>query len=157
MKSSIIMTLLFFTATFLWTAQAQDNTFVGSTPCTQGTRPLPGIPRDRGCELIKWELRLTGGPAAGNYTLTCAYGLPKQGTRGFINGGYHLRREGKWKLSKGTTAMPSAAIYRLDPDKPSESISFLRLNENIIHLLDSHQQLMMGTSAWSYTLSKLPK
>jgi hypothetical protein len=130
-------------------AQAQDQTFVGSTPCSEVTRPLPGIPHDRECELIKWELRLSGGPEAGSYSLFCSYGLSKQGTRGFINGGYQLRREGKWVLRKG--------VYRLDPDKPLESIAFRRLNENLIHLLDDHQQLMVGTGAWSYTLSKLPK
>jgi len=80
--------------------------------------------------------------------------MPKQGTKGFIQG-KQLHREGKWIMVKGTGTNPAAIIYRLDPDKPLESISFLRLNENLIHLLDSDQQLMTGTGAWSYTLNRV--
>ena len=87
--------------------------------------------------------------------LDCDYGMPKQGTRDFINGGNHLHREGRWMIIQGAPANPSAIIYRLDPDKPAESISFVRLNENLLHLLDDHGQLMIGTGAWSYTLSRI--
>ncbi|MGZ3944914.1 MAG: hypothetical protein ACXVJB_08215 [Mucilaginibacter sp.] len=128
--------------------------FVASTPCSFGTRPLPGIPADAGCELIKWQLKLFGSGALGTYILDCDYGLPKQGTRGFIHGGKHLHREGKWTVVKGNT-YPNAEIYRLDPDQPKASISFIRLNENLLHLLDSDQHLMIGTGGWSYTLSKV--
>jgi hypothetical protein len=136
------------------------DVFVASTPCSAGTRPLPGIPAEAGCELIKWELKLsgdTGKQGSGTYILDCDYGMPKQGTRGFINGGTHLHREGKWVIIKGTGTNPSAVIYRLDPDKPRSSISFLRLNESLLHLLDSHQQLMIGTGAWSYTLNRVQR
>ena len=125
--------------------------FVASTPCTAGTRPVPGIPKDIGCELIKWKLQLF----KDTYILDCDYGMPKQGTRGFINGGKHLHKEGKWTTEKGSGTDPAAVIYRLDPDKPAASISFLRLNDNLLHLLDSHCQLMIGTGAWSYTLNRL--
>jgi len=132
--------------------------FVASTPCSSGTRPLPGIPEGAGCELIKWELKLSGGTGkqmSGTYILNCDYGMPKQGTRGFIDGGKHLFREGKWIIMRGRGTNPSAIIYRLDPDKPLVAVSFLRLNENLIHLLDSHQRLMIGTGAWSYTLNRV--
>ena len=133
--------------------------FVASTPCSAGTRPLPDIPQGKGgCELIKWHLALSGiagNKTSGAYVLDCDYGMPKQGTRGFINGGTHLHREGKWIIEKGIPANPSAILYRLDPDKPAESISFIRLNENLLHLLDDHGQLMIGTGAWSYTLNRI--
>jgi hypothetical protein len=132
--------------------------FVASTPCSEGTKPLPGISREAGCELIKWELRLfgdTGKHTSGNYILDCTYGMPKQGTRGFINGGSRLHREGKWTIIKGTGTSPAAIIYRLDPGKPQVSVSFLRLNKNLLHLLDSRNQLMIGTGAWSYTLNRI--
>jgi len=130
--------------------------YVASTPCSSGTKPLPGIPADAGCELIKWQLKLFGSGEKSNpgtYILDCDYGLPKQGTRGFINGGKHIHREGKWAIVKGST-YPNAGIYRLDPDQPKVSISFIRLNENLLHLLDSDQHLMIGTGAWSYTLNR---
>jgi hypothetical protein len=132
--------------------------FVASTPCSGGTRPLPDIPREAGCELIKWKLQLfgdTGKHTSGIYILDCTYGMPKQGTRGFINGGNRLHREGKWTIIKGTGTNPAAIIYRLDPDKPQASVSFLRLNKDLLHLLDSRNQLMIGTGAWSYTLNRI--
>ena len=134
-----------------------SSVYVASTPCSTGTRPVPGIPPGKtGCELIKWKLKLlSDNSTSGTYVLDCNYGMPKQGTRGFINGGAHLHREGKWVTEKGAATGPSAIVYRLDPDKSAESISFLRLNENLLHLLDSHNQLMNGTGAWSYTLSKV--
>jgi len=130
--------------------------FVASTPCSAGTRPLPGIPESAGCELIKWKLKLFGGAGAGTYVLDCDYGLPRQGTRGFIQVGQHLHKEGKWVIIKGAGANPAAIVYRFDPDNPPASVSFLRLNENLLHLLDSKQQLMIGTGAWSYTLNRVP-
>src|ERR1700757_3276507 len=123
---------LFFTASYVH-GQA-PGVFVASTPCSSGTRPLPGIPADAGCELIKWRLKLSGigaGSNPGTYVLDCDYGLPKQGTRNFINGGNHIHREGKWIAVKGTTLYPHAIIYRLDPDQPKVSISFIGLNENL--------------------------
>jgi hypothetical protein len=138
---------------------AAPAVFVASTPCSPGTKPLPGIPMEAGCELIKWELRLSGGTGKrnmGTYTLHCTYGMPKQGTRGFINGGSRIHREGVWTMRKGVPTNPAAIIYVLDPEKPPAAISFLRLNENLLHLLDSHNQLMIGTGAWSYTLNQIP-
>jgi len=132
--------------------------FVASTPCSQGTKPLPGIPTYAGCELIKWKLKLFGGngkQTSGTYILNFTYGMPKQGTRGFINGGSRVRREGKWSITKGAMTDPSAVVYRLDPDKPLVSVSLIRLNENLLHLLDSRQRLMIGTGAWSYTLNRI--
>jgi hypothetical protein len=137
----------------------QTITFVASTPCSTRTRPVPGIPKGKtGCELIKWRLQLKGAgnkESPGTYILDCDYGMPKQGTRGFINGGNHLHREGKWVVIKSSSASQSPIIYKLDPDKPAESISFTQLNENLLHLLDDHGQLMIGTGAWSYTLSRI--
>lgn len=160
MKRQVAIILICMLSQFFATTHVygQAGTFVASTPCSTGTRPVPGIPPGKyGCELIKWHLILSGigdNKTSGTYLLDCDYGMPKQGTRGFINGGNRLHREGKWVMVYDTPANSSAVIYTLDPDKPAESISFVRLNGNLLHLLDSRGQLMIGTGAWSYTLSK---
>jgi len=145
---------LFFTASL---AHGQEPVvYVASTPCSPGTKPVPGIPPDAGCELIKWHLKLSGTGEKSNpgtYILDCDYGLPKQGTRGFIHDN-HIHREGKWVIEKGST-YPGTEIYRLDPDQPKATIAFLKLNESLLHLLDSDRHLMIGTGGWSYTLSKV--
>jgi len=140
--------------------------YVASTPCTAGTRPLPGIPREAACELMLWKLQLLGDAGktlsrsagevrSGTYVLDCDYGLPRQGTKGLINGGQHLHRDGNWAIVKGKKGDPSAVIYRLDPDKPQEAVSFLRLNANVLHLLDGDQRLMIGTAGWSYSFNSI--
>ena len=133
--------------------------FVASTPCTAGSRPLPGMTPAGKCELMKWRLQLfsiAGDSSTGSYILDCDYGIAKQGTRGLVNGGTHLHREGKWATQTGTTGNPTALVLCLDPDQPAASVCLLRLSDKLLHLLDSDKQLMTGTGAWSYTLNKLP-
>jgi hypothetical protein len=132
--------------------------FVASTPCSQGTRPLPGIAVNTDCELIKWKLTLyqdeiTKTPTT--YKLRSLYGLPKQGTKGFIGGGKKIEMEGKWTIVNGTPSDRHAIVYQLHDMEANKTISFLKLNDNLLHVLDSEQHLMIGSAAWSYTLNRI--
>jgi len=64
--------------------------------------------------------------------------------------------EGKWTIGKGIRSNSNAIVYRLHDIKTNKTISFLKLNDNLLHLLDSDQRLMIGTAAWSYTLNRVP-
>lgn len=131
--------------------------FAGSTPCSEGTRPVPGMSVNTDCELIKWKLTLfqdESGKKTTTYKLHCGYGLPKQGTPGLINGGENVDIEGNLTIIKGTASNPNSIIYRLHDDKTNKTISFLKLNDNLLHLLDSDGRLMIGNAGWSYTLNK---
>jgi hypothetical protein len=131
--------------------------FVASTPCSQGTRPVPGIPINADCTLIKWNLTLfldESGSAPATYKLHCVYGQPQQGTTGFIGGGEKVDMKGEWTIGKGTPENPHSIVYRLTDDKTHKTICFLKLNDNLLHLLDNKQQLMIGSAAWSYTLNR---
>src|SRR4030088_2282831 len=78
--------------------------FIASTPCDQIPRPLLKIPADFKCEFIRWNLTLyqdAQSHAPTSYLLTCVYGLPKQGTRGFIDGGTKVEVKGNWKIVRG--------------------------------------------------------
>jgi hypothetical protein len=139
-------------------SSSAPGVFVASTPCSKGTRPLPGIPASAGCELIKWKLTLYQDESAktpATYKLQCLFGLPQQGTTGFIGGGTKVEMEGKWTISKGIASDPHAIVYRLTDNKTNKTISFLKLNDDLLHLLASDQQLMIGTAAWSYTLNRI--
>jgi len=139
-------------------SQKEWATFIAATPCLQGSQPLPGIPRDSDCEFIKCELILyvneNNEPA--NYKLEYTYGISQPGTQGFKDG-KKVNSEGKWQISKGSKTNSSAVIYQLDPDKPSRSISFIKLSEGILHLLDNEKRLMIGTAGFSFTFNKVTK
>ena len=132
--------------------------YVASTPCSKGTRPLPGIPADADCELIKWKLTLYGDTAAklpASYQLKYTYGTSKAGTPGFIGGGTTVDMEGNLTISKDNKSNSEKVIYRLTDAKTKKVISFLRLNDHLLHLLDSKDRLMIGSAAWSYTLNSI--
>ena len=63
--------------------------------------------------------------------------------------------EGKWTIIKGMASASNAIVYQLKDNKTSKTISFLKLNDNLLHLLDSDQRLMIGNAAWSYTLNRI--
>jgi hypothetical protein len=131
--------------------------FIGSTPCGQNSKPLQGIPATADCEFIKWELTLSYDQSKTSptiYNLTYWYGMAKAGTTGFIDGGKKVETTGKWTIIKGTKTNPRAIIYQLDPDKPASSISFLKLSDKVLHLLDTDGRLMVGNAGFSYTLNK---
>jgi hypothetical protein len=131
--------------------------FVASTPCSEYTKPVPGIALNADCEWIKWNLTLyqnTFDKTPATYKLHCVYGLPKQGTTGFIAGGKELEIEGRWTIVKGTAANPNAVVYQLHDEKTNNTISFIKLSNNLLHLLDVDKRLMIGSAAWIYTLNR---
>ncbi len=163
-KSVFAASLLFFIVTNSCSQKKGPGSssilgiFIASTPSSQGTRPLPGIPANADCELMKWNLILyqdESGKTPATYKLHCLYGLPKQGTTGFIGGGKKVEMEGKWTIIKGTGSNLNAIVYRLNDNKTNKTISFLKLNDDLLHLLDSDQRLMIGSAAWSYTLNRI--
>jgi hypothetical protein len=132
--------------------------FAASTPCSEGTRPLPAIPANAACEFIHWNLTLYQNPKTfipTSFKLTYVFGLAQQGTPGFINGGTREEMQGKWSNVKGTASNPDAIVYRLTDDKTGKTISFLKLNDNLLHLLDTDRRLMIGSAAFSYTLNRI--
>lgn len=131
--------------------------FEGITPCSPLTRALPQIPADTNCEQMIWKLRLDQDPQTGmptSYALESAYGLPLQGTNALVGGGTPIVMEGKWVIRFGTKSDPDAVVYQLNPDHPRTSVSFLKISDDVLHVLDSDRALLLGNAAWSYTLNR---
>ena len=131
--------------------------FEGITPCSQQTRPLPQIPEDTNCEQMIWKFTLyqdsvTGTPTT--YRLNAAYGVPKQNTNGLDEGGTPITMEGKWGIVNGTDADPNAVVYQLNPEVPQMNLSLLKMGEDIHHVVYTDLRLMVGNSAWSYTINR---
>lgn len=152
-----VLPLFFATANVVAQDSPLSGVYVASTPCSQGTRPLPGMLAKTDCELMQWTLTLhRQSSAPAGFTLHCVYGMSQQGTTGFTGGGEKMDMEGTWAI-KLTRSAPHLPIVELVDRKTNKTISFLKLSDDLLHLLDSDQRLMIGNAAWSYTLSRISK
>jgi hypothetical protein len=118
--------------------------FEGITPCDKAARPLPQIRSDADCEMAIW--RIVFGPNS-TYELSSSYGMAQPNTTGIRNGGSKVTMQGAW-------VAPTPTIIRLGTDDPAISVSFLRVSEDILHVLDGNGRMMVGNAGWSYTLNR---
>ena len=132
--------------------------FQANTPCSSQARPLPQIPTNTDCEQMIWHLVLYQDPATGaptTYRLESAYGLPKQGTNELVGGGTPIMMEGNWTITTGTKSDPEATVYELNTNDPQTTVSFLKVSDDLIHILSSEKTLLVGNGAWGYTLNRM--
>jgi len=80
--------------------------------------------------------------------------MTRPNTNGFSNGST-LEMHGKWSIIKGAAMSPEAIVYRLDPAPGGKPIHFVKLADDLLHLLDSEKRLMVGNPGWSYTFNKV--
>ena len=141
--------------------------FVGTTPCGNVIRPIHKIDPEPDCPLqeckcfvVEWELTLymdvnTKQPA--RYKLKGINRYNVKETNMYSEPGIKSEAEGKWAIIKGTKTNPNAILYQLNPDKPGMSLSFLKLSDNLIHIVDQNEKLMIGNEFHNYTLSRISK
>ena len=132
--------------------------FQANTPCSVEARPLPQIPADVECEQMKWNLVLyqdsvTGTPTT--YHLTSSYGMAKPNTNDLVDGGTPIVMEGNWTLTTGTKSDPVATIFQLTDNNSQVTVSFLKVSDDMLHVLNSEKSLLVGNGAWSYTLNRM--
>jgi|SRR3989344_6008396 len=128
-----------------------SGVFEGITPCDNSKRPLPQIPSNASCEMTIWHISFNPDFM---YTLTSSYGMSQPNTTGIRGGGTRVNMEGNWNIVKGTRTNPEASVIQLNTADSQTSVSFLKVNDNIIHLLDNDKNMMVGNGGWAYTLSK---
>ena len=133
------------------------SVFEGTTPCSSLTRPLPQIPVDSDCELMIWKVMLYQDTATGtptSYLLESAYGVSQANTTGPAGGGTPISMEGMWSIAMGTKADPDAEVLQLYSEDSQVAVSFVKLSDDILHVLNRDQSLMLGNASWSYTLNR---
>ena len=132
--------------------------FAGTTPCGQFIRPLHKVPEGADCALVQWRLELQQDPVSlkpTTYKLSSVNRYIIKGSNMYSEPGTKTETEGKWTIVHGTKTNPNAIVYRLESDKPEKSISFLKLSDNLVHILDINGKLMIGDESFSYTLSRV--
>jgi hypothetical protein len=140
------------------TGESVLGTYSGSSPCGNFIKPLLNIPLNEDCDRIKWNITLyrdskTHQPTT--FKLSCIFGMQEQGGPGFIGGGKRVEAGGRWIITKGTKANRNAVVYQLNLKKDKSAIFFVKMDDNILHLLYSDKSLMIGNSGWSYTLNRI--
>jgi hypothetical protein len=131
--------------------------FEGITACSAVTRPLPQIPEDADCELMIWKVTLyqdaaTGAPST--YVLDSTYGVSQPNSTGPAGGGAPISMKGNWDIVQGTKIDPAADVYQLYSEDSQVAVSFVKLGEDLLHVLNRDRTLMLGNAAWSYTLNR---
>lgn len=129
-------------------------TFTGTSPCDANVQDILIIPGK--CEQVKWKLmifyeekpyRLLG------YRLSIEYGYYIDNRTYKVTG--NSETHGNCVIIKGTRSDPDATVYQLNPGSMRSPLFFLKLDDNLLHLLNTDKSLMVGHSGASYTLSKL--
>ena len=132
--------------------------FVGTTPCGQMIRPIHKVSQEADCALVKWTLTLYQDPVTlkpTTYKLSAINRFIVKGNNQYSEPGTKSEAEGKWTIVQGTKTNPNSIVYRLESDKPETSISFLKISDKLIHLLNNEGRLMIGNEFFSYTLNRI--
>lgn len=117
----------------------KGNTYIGSTPADTVVRLFLGIPLSDSVDFIRWKLILKDN----QYQLYCNYGIGKANTNGFINGGIKIELSGKYRKEKN--------YYHFQNE--TTALKAIELNEDLLHLLNADNSLLVGNGGWSYTLN----
>jgi len=135
---------------------SRHDEFVGSTPCHALARDFLRIPTNAACECIQWQLNLHSSDFAGRgtYTLVTIHGVLETNRHGFFQGGTRTETAGKWIT---TILKPDTTVYQLQATAPNRSLSLVRIDENLLHLLTHDGHLLVGDDSWSCTLNRIPK
>lgn len=131
------------------TALAGELVFVGSTPGDPEIRTMLSIDAEGVVDFIRWKVTFSNNEPK-TYSLDLHYGEAQPNTLGFKAGGKRSTLEGAYTISKS----PLGNVYELKNDRSANIVSFLRLNDNLFHILTANKKLMVGNGGWSYTLNR---
>jgi hypothetical protein len=132
--------------------------FIGSTPGDSLPRQfLGGLTANAECHYIKWQITLLTNQISGQpttYNLVAQYYVPARNNPNQSAEGPKVTSQGTWKLVRGTKSNTAAVICHITAEKSQKSLSFLKVGDNLLHLLNPDGNLMIGNGGWSYTLNR---
>jgi hypothetical protein len=169
----MLKTCLFCVVVVAWIALSQiglaedravvSSGFSGSTPGGRVARQFLGIPADANCIKITWQLTLqdedaTAAAAERNprqYKLVarCGHTVPER--PGAVEEAKEsIEVSGTWRITRGTKSDPQAIVYELATDDPKRAAAFVKVGDDLLHLLDGERRAVIGNSGWSYALNR---
>lgn len=116
----------------------RDCFYSGSTPVHPVIRSFLGISLTDSIDFIRWKLVLR----RNQFELSCAYGIGKAGTPGFIEE-KRVAFSGKLLKNKNQCRFENAG----------KTLSMAMINSNLLQLLDDKNNMLAGNGGYSYTLN----
>lgn len=135
------ITIILFLLLIVSCSSGKEKTYTGSTPAGKVIKSFLGIPFSDSVDFIRWKLILRDN----NYDLQCNYGIGKNNTNGFINGGKKIGLKGTLTKDKNFYGLQNG----------NKILQVAELNTDLLHLLDENKNLLVGNGGWSYTLNSL--
>src|SRR5688572_18888088 len=130
---------------------------VASTPGDEPIKSKLAIPAETKVEFIRWELTLRDIQAPEDtFMLNINYGEGQPNTPGFKNGGEKRSIAGTYTITHSVNQTINGEIYHLKSAQLTAEIAFVKLSNNLFHLLTSDGELMIGNGGWSYSLNRKP-
>ena len=103
-------------------------------------------------KIVLYQDSVSGTPTT--YTLESTYGVSQPNTTGPAGGGIAISMRGNWSTGKGTKTDSEADVYQLYSEDSQIAVSFVKMSEDLLHVLNPDKTLMVGNAAWSYTLNR---
>ncbi len=119
--------------------------FDGRTPCQEIAAEHAEMKVSQACFKLKWRLILNRDSVT---YLPSTYSIRK------VVDGQARNVTGKWSIIKGTPKNPDAVIYKIESDKPDESISFLVGDDNVLFFLNKNDEPYLGNENFGFTMNK---
>ncbi len=115
--------------------------FVSCTTCPQDIRGFLNIPANARCDMVKWRFEISDD---GSYTLNTQWGY-------YVNN-RTFTYTGALVDSRGTYDIRDKRFYTLKSERGS--LSLLKLNENMFHLLDKNNKISQGGEGYANILNR---
>ena len=152
-KSTNLLVFMFvmFAASCQTSISNSNITLVGSTPGDTSIKTMLDIPPTSIVDFIKWRVELS---EHGKFSMNIHYGESMPNTLGFINDGEKRTIQGTYSVEKEQLPNGFREVYQFKSDALTENLKLVKVTENLFHLLDGQNHLMVGNGGWSYMLSR---
>jgi hypothetical protein len=116
-----------------------------------------GMASNAPCHSIAWQITFftnqnTAPPST--FRLTALHRVPTRSNPNQSEDGPAVALDGKWEIFKGAGSNSEAVVYRINTTQPRRSLSFVKVGDHLLHLLNQDGSLAIGDGGESYTLSR---
>jgi hypothetical protein len=124
--------------------------YVASTPGDQSLiKSYLHIPESFVADFIRWDLKMD---SKDRFDLTLNYGESKPNTLGFKDHDITVHYQGHYSLERIGTIKED--VFNFISDDQTIHFKAIKINGQLLHLLNDEHKLMVGNGGWSFTLNR---